>query len=113
LNNIIVNSGRYGVYAQFSSAPFIDYNDVWNNGLRDVAPANYSPSSLDMGSGISSNPNFSDQDYHVQGPPCVDGGHPDAQYNDANGSRNDMGAYGGPGGGVVGSGIVQRLVAQR
>lgn len=28
--------------------------------------------------------------------PCIDTGHPDAQYNDINGTRNDIGAYGGP-----------------
>jgi len=27
--------------------------------------------------------------------PCIDEGHPDSQYNDADGTRNDMGAYGG------------------
>ncbi|MBL0062307.1 MAG: hypothetical protein IPP40_12685 [bacterium] len=47
------------------------------------------------------------------GSPCVNGGHPDVQYNDLDGSRNDMGAWGGPGGGAVGTGLVQRLVAQR
>ncbi len=29
--------------------------------------------------------------------PCVDAGHPDNQYNDTNGTRNDMGIFGGPG----------------
>lgn len=28
--------------------------------------------------------------------PCIDAGHPDAQYNDLDGTRNDIGAYGGP-----------------
>jgi azurin len=30
--------------------------------------------------------------------PCINAGDPDFQYNDTDGSRNDMGAYGGPGG---------------
>lgn len=30
--------------------------------------------------------------------PCIDAGHPDAQYFDTDSSRNDLGAYGGPGG---------------
>jgi len=30
------------------------------------------------------------------GSPCIDAGDPDAMYNDLDGSRNDMGAYGGP-----------------
>jgi hypothetical protein len=30
--------------------------------------------------------------------PCIDQGNPEPQYNDVNGSRNDQGAFGGPGG---------------
>ncbi|MEJ2195073.1 MAG: hypothetical protein P8X73_09495 [Ignavibacteriaceae bacterium] len=30
--------------------------------------------------------------------PCINVGNPDPQYNDVNGSRNDQGAFGGPGG---------------
>ncbi|MCF7794287.1 MAG: T9SS type A sorting domain-containing protein [Candidatus Cloacimonetes bacterium] len=30
------------------------------------------------------------------GSPCIDAGDPDAMYNDPDGTRNDMGAYGGP-----------------
>ena len=30
------------------------------------------------------------------GSPCINAGNPDAMYNDPDGSRNDMGAYGGP-----------------
>ena len=33
-----------------------------------------------------------------EGSPCIDAGDPDAMYNDPDGSRNDMGAYGGPNG---------------
>ena len=28
--------------------------------------------------------------------PCIDAGHPDVNYNDLDGTRNDMGAFGGP-----------------
>ena len=36
-------------------------------------------------------------DYRLQpGSPCIDAGNPAAVYNDVDGSRNDMGAYGGP-----------------
>lgn len=31
-----------------------------------------------------------------QGSPCINAGNPGIQYNDVNGTRNDMGAYGGP-----------------
>jgi len=113
-NNIVVNAGRFGVFAQFSSTPFVDYNDVWNNGLRDATPENYSPPTLDMGDGISAAPQFSDTLFHLLGgSPCVNAGHPDSQYNDTDGSRNDMGAWGGPGGSSVGRGLRHQLLVHR
>jgi photosystem II stability/assembly factor-like uncharacterized protein len=37
-------------------------------------------------------------DYRLKpGSPCIDTGAPSSQYNDPDGSRNDMGAFGGPG----------------
>jgi hypothetical protein len=39
-------------------------------------------------------------DFHLSpDSPCIDTGDPDAQYNDPDGTRNDIGAYGGQGGG--------------
>ena len=53
------------------------------------------------GTGIgSSNPQFTDPeslDFTLNPySPCVDAGDPSSVYNDADGSRNDMGLYGGP-----------------
>ena len=47
---------------------------------------------------INSNPMFVDNnhDFHLLGnSPCIDKGIPDEYYNDSDGSRNDMGAFGG------------------
>jgi parallel beta-helix repeat protein len=114
-NNIVVNSGRCGVNARFSSSPNVSYNDVWNNGLRESAPENFCPTSLgESGDNISSDPLFTGSDYRLSGSsPCVDAGNPDSQYNDTNNSRNDIGAWGGPGSGSVGSGLIQRVIAKR
>jgi len=38
------------------------------------------------------------------GSPCIDTGHPGLEYQDLDGTRNDMGAYGGPWGDVAGAG---------
>ena len=41
--------------------------------------------------------NPDNDDYHLQsGSLCINAGDPVLQYNDKDGSRNDMGAYGGP-----------------
>jgi hypothetical protein len=43
-----------------------------------------------------------DGDYHLAfGSPCIDAGNPAAEYNDPDGSRNDMGAFGGPDAAIV------------
>jgi hypothetical protein len=48
----------------------------------------------------SLNPLFiSSTDFHLQqNSPCKNAGNPSPEFNDADGSRNDQGAYGGPGG---------------
>ena len=48
------------------------------------------------GGGI--NPDFtSSTDFHLlPSSPCITAGNPDTQYNNADGTRNDQGAYGGP-----------------
>lgn len=46
---------------------------------------------------ISVNPEFVDEtsgNYHLNdNSPCIDAGNPDTQYNDPDGSRNDIGRY--------------------
>jgi parallel beta-helix repeat protein len=105
MNNIITNSYLYGISCQYSSVPMISYNDVWNNDLMAVDSLRIDYFDCEPGMGdISLDPRFVSaemSDFHLSsGPqvsPCIDAGNPDPAYNDAiDGTRNDMGAYGGP-----------------
>jgi len=98
MNNIITGNSSYGIGTGTGwPPPIISYNDVWNNGV------NYQNCSAGTGD-ISSDPLFVDEpngDFHLQSiSPCIDSGNPNSAYNDPDGSRNDMGAYGGPGAAV-------------
>lgn len=91
LNNIIVNNSGFG--AKLSNSSQLDYNDFWNNSV------NYQV--VNAGSNnIQKTVLFADtlknNYYLMAGSPCINAGHPDAKYNDIDGSRNDIGAYGGP-----------------
>lgn len=92
-NNIFYNnasSGTQNVIADYTSTATIDYNDTYGN------TTNYSG-----GTGnITSDPDFVDEDdYELDASsPCVDAGDPSSDYDDADGSVNDMGAYGGESG---------------
>jgi parallel beta-helix repeat protein len=95
MNNIVTRNSLYGVYGPSGgSPPQLTYNDVWGNAT------NYQQATPGTGS-ISRDPLYADTltgDFRLMpGSPCIDSGNPATQYNDPDGSRNDMGAYGGPG----------------
>ncbi|MDP8315557.1 MAG: right-handed parallel beta-helix repeat-containing protein [Candidatus Celaenobacter antarcticus] len=97
LNSIISeNIGCYGIYINSNSSANINYSCFWNN-----EGGNFYNCSGGIGT-IELNPLFKDSEngnFHLKaGSPCIDAGNPDPQYNDPDGTRNDMGAYGGPGG---------------
>jgi len=107
-NNIITQNG-YGICAIYGAVPLISYNDVWGNG-QNYNQQTEGKSAAGLGD-ISADPLFANagqSDYHLgNGSPCIDMGDPKPVYNDQDGTRNDMGAYGGFGGipgGVLGSG---------
>jgi len=94
MNNIVTGCSQYGVYGPSGGTPpSLTYNDVWGNAT------NYQQAVPGVGS-ISHDPLYADTsagDYHLaSGSPCIDSGNPAVQYNDPDGTRNDMGAYGGP-----------------
>ncbi|MBM3324102.1 MAG: right-handed parallel beta-helix repeat-containing protein, partial [Calditrichaeota bacterium] len=108
LNNIIAKCGRPGIMAQTSSFPTIDYNDVWQNNTLGDSTTNYEGIALPPDHhNLSSDPLFVSGSLAVlqDGSPCIDRGHPGTEYNDTDGTRNDIGAYGGPNGGGIGPSV--------
>jgi hypothetical protein len=99
-NNIIFGTGAGMHWYDDSQDTYetpsatIAYNNVWTSGTSyDFTPV--------PGTGnISADPKFGDtsvDDYGLlAGSPCIDAGDPDDLYYDIDGSRNDMGVYGGP-----------------
>ena len=73
--------------------PYLSYNIYWNNG--------HNRSNTEKGEGeIEKDPmlvNVSKGDFKLKsGSPAINAGDPDSKYNDADGSRADIGAFGGP-----------------
>ncbi|AQQ72204.1 nitrous oxide reductase family maturation protein NosD [Limihaloglobus sulfuriphilus] len=100
MNNIITNNSHAGIfYYNFLNEGQILYNDVWantynyfnNDGGQQFSPQ---PATGE----ISEDPLFEDTlNYRLTDEsPCTDTGNPDTIYNDPDGSRNDMGVWGGP-----------------
>jgi hypothetical protein len=97
-SNIVVSNGGYGIYGAFDwgGENFnSQYNDVWNNPSGDYGFR------AEAGTGdISENPDFIDYaigNYVLRNDsPCINAGRPGSGDADPDGSRNDMGAYGGP-----------------
>jgi hypothetical protein len=94
LNNILASNAGYGVDLPYGAgATFtIDYNDFWNNTSGAVIGA------IALGTGnLSLEPGFrfeGTNDYELLADsPVIDMGDPAAQYNDPDGTRNDMGAF--------------------
>lgn len=98
INNIITSNINYPAGGIFlskdeSASVQIEYNNVFDNSSAD-----YYECEAGKGS-ISQDPLFNDKakrDYRLKASsPCIDAGNPAAQYNDTDGTRNDIGAYGG------------------
>jgi hypothetical protein len=98
VNNIVVNNTIAGVNFA-SGGAFLDYNDVWNNWIdyAGIIPG-ATDSSIDPVFFWYPDPwsKLDNYDFHFEdGSPCINAGNPMAAFNDPNGSRNDIGVYGG------------------
>ncbi len=91
-NNIVTGAHEVGIYTDSETCnldySLFDDNDIdaelciWADGIVEADP-------------LFADAN--DGDFSLlPGSPAMDAGDPDPQYNDADGTRNDMGAFGGP-----------------
>jgi len=102
VNNIITSNNNYGIqfYNQLRTGigtHNFSNNNLWNNTAGDISGV-----TVDSSAGnIFTDPFFVNQgtaDYHTQAAsPCIDAGTVGKVYNDPDGTRNDIGVYGGPG----------------
>ena len=74
-------------------------NDVYNNSFWNTTSACSGTSYDSTGDNLTVDPELVDAeggDYHLSpGSPLEDAGYDDSDYDDIDGSRNDIGAYGG------------------
>ncbi|MEK7146232.1 MAG: right-handed parallel beta-helix repeat-containing protein [Patescibacteria group bacterium] len=94
-NSVIVDNFNEGLGNDIGSTLVGDYNNVSGN-----AWGNYDVGVVAGVGSISSTPDFVDQTWFRldAGSAGIDQGNPSAVVNDSNGTRNDMGTYGGPNG---------------
>ncbi len=102
IKNNIIAGNAFGIAASHDTAavPQISYNNVWNN--ADNYNSQQGGVSAPGPGDISEDPmlippasNFVRGYFLNEESPCIDAGDPNPVYNDIDGSRNDMGAYGG------------------
>ena len=96
-NCIVAKNGSGGVHSQHSGARSM-YSCYWDNGSSGVS--HYDGGIQNFIGDIESDPRFVDPenaDLHLRSDsPSIDAGKPGLESNDVDGSRSDMGAYGGP-----------------
>ncbi len=104
IKNNISAYNMTGISASYSAKPVITYNDIYDNIWRDYDSQTEGVAAPGRGD-ISIDPqlvppssNFERGFYLGEESPCIDAGDPNPLYNDIDGTRNDMGAYGGPDG---------------
>jgi hypothetical protein len=97
-NNVVVNNNLIGLKMTPDELVPRGYNNLFNNGAGGTR--NFDCRHCPGTGSISADPLFVNLlagDFHLQaGSPSIDTGAPESQFNDVDGTRNDMGAYGGP-----------------
>lgn len=104
VNSIVTDHSSEGLLADSTGFLVARYNDVFGNvtnysGLPDPTGTDGNISVNPRFLAVTNNADWTDDDFRLEAKsPCVDAGYPDKVYLDVDGSANDMGAYGGPGG---------------
>ena len=107
VNSIVTLGVPSGLQGEAGASASVDYSDTYDN--SSVNSSGFDVDPLGFGSGNLAVPiNFvsvtddgdpSNDDWNLaDNSPLRNVGHPATAYNDADGSRNDLGAYGGPSG---------------
>ncbi|MBN2372719.1 right-handed parallel beta-helix repeat-containing protein, partial [bacterium] len=105
--NSVRTGTYYGMFFFYGASGNIENTIVSNTGKAVVGSENViidQYSNLNDHDPLLIGPPFAlDFDYHLSSiSPDIDAGNPDPAYNDRDGTRNDLGAYGGQGAGMVG-----------
>jgi hypothetical protein len=97
-NNLVVANGRIGLKNLAGGTTSRDFNDLFANGATGTN--NYDGPGGPGPNNLNTDPLFMNSaagDFRLQADsPCIDAGDPALQFMDLNGTRDDMGAYGGP-----------------
>lgn len=105
-NNILARNST-GLSASSNAKPKNSFNDVWGNTWRNYDAQSGGVANPGPGD-ISGDPRFdllSVPPYHLAiTSPCINAGDPNPFFNDRDGTRNDMGCFGGPSGSLGGVG---------
>ncbi|MDP2209753.1 MAG: right-handed parallel beta-helix repeat-containing protein [Bacteroidota bacterium] len=92
MNNIVTGNSAFGL--NLSELSQSSYNDIWGNltdyyhGTQGIGDFSLDPQFI----------NKEKENYRLSSnSPCINAGNPDFHYNDLDGSRNDIGVFGGAG----------------
>ncbi len=102
-NNVVVANAPVGVYVDGAGFPFqTRFNDVHANASdwgSSVPPVTVPPENVSFDPGFlvwSDDGDFGNDDFQLAlGSPAIDGGNPASSWNDADGTPNDLGLFGG------------------
>ena len=104
ISSIVSANSPEGIMADTSAYLIAEYNNVHGSidnyaGIPDLTGTSGNMNKDPRFVNVTGNDDWTDDDFHLSSKsPCVDAGDPDASLLDVDGSTNDMGAYGGPGG---------------